>query len=154
MHYHECLTCYLDPRVRLEVAKIFIEIQISEVDRQRLFNCKTIVRSWSMHSIYSINHLNNVMLQAHDYTCSCMHCVNDVVRVCPNHAHVNSWQLITLEPCSNTNLLVEVEDDDSNWEATNVDNNQLAFELQVGDNFLVRANFVNEENHCFRCSSV
>jgi ABC-type metal ion transport system substrate-binding protein len=78
-----------------------------------------------------------------------MHCVDDVARVCPNHAHLNSWQLITLEPRSNTNLLVEVEDNDSNWEATSVDNNQLAFELQVGDNFVVRANFVNEEKLLF-----
>jgi len=74
-HYHECLTCYLDRRARLEVARKFIEIQISEVDRQHLINCKIVVGSWSMHSIHLINHLNNIMLQAQDYTCSCMHCV-------------------------------------------------------------------------------
>ncbi len=52
-------------------------------------------------------------------------------------------------PCSNTDLLVGAKDDDSNWEATSVDNNQLAFELQVGDNFVVRANLRNEEKTLF-----
>jgi hypothetical protein len=78
-----------------------------------------------------------------------MHCVDDVVKVCPNHAHVNSWQLVTLEPHSNTDLLMEAKDDDSNWEATSVDNNQLAFELQVGDNFVVHANLGNEKKPLF-----
>jgi hypothetical protein len=78
-----------------------------------------------------------------------MHCVNDVARVCPNCAHVNSWQLVTLEPCSNIDLLVETEDDDSNWEATSVNNNQLAFELQVGDNFVVGVDLGNEEKLLF-----
>ncbi len=54
-----------------------------------------------------------------------MHCVDDVARVCPNCAHVNSWQLVTLEPCSNIDLLMETEDDDSNyhqlvWTTTNL----------------------------------
>jgi hypothetical protein len=78
-----------------------------------------------------------------------MHCVDDMARVCPNHAHVNSWQLITLEPCSSIGLLVEAQDDDSNWEVINVGNTQLAFELQVGDNFVVHVDLENEEKPLF-----
>jgi len=64
-------------KARLEVASNFTKIQINEVDRQHLFYCRIVVGSWNMHSIHLINHLNNIMLQAEDYTCSCMHCVID-----------------------------------------------------------------------------
>jgi hypothetical protein len=45
-------------------------------------------------------------------------------------------------------MLVEVNDDNTNWEAS-LNNNQLAFELQVGDNFVVCAELKNEENSLF-----
>jgi hypothetical protein len=46
-------------------------------------------------------------------------------------------------------MLVEVNDDNTNWEAS-PNNNQLAFELQVGDNlFVVCAELENEENSLF-----
>jgi hypothetical protein len=44
---------------------------------------------------------------------------------------------------------VEAKDDDSNWEATSVDNNQLAFEFQVGDNFVVRVDLENKKKPLF-----
>ncbi len=45
-------------------------------------------------------------------------------------------------------MLVEVNDDNTNWEVA-PDNNQLAFELQVGDNFVMCAEFENEEDSLF-----
>ncbi len=71
-----------------------------------------------------------------------------MVGVCPNQAHVKSWQLITLEPCSSIDMLVEVNDDNTNWEV-GPNNNQLAFELQVGGNFVVCVEVGNEENSLF-----
>jgi hypothetical protein len=45
-------------------------------------------------------------------------------------------------------MLVEVNDDNTNWEV-GPDNNQFAFELQVGDNFVVCAELENEEYSLF-----
>jgi hypothetical protein len=42
--------------------------------------------------------------------------VDDVVGISPNQAHVNPWKAIRLVPCSNTILLVEACDDETNWE--------------------------------------
>jgi len=63
--------------------------------------------------------------------------VDDVVGICPNQAHVNPWKAIRLVPCSSTILLVEACDDETDWEAVGFNNNQLAFKLQVGDNFAI-----------------
>jgi hypothetical protein len=45
-------------------------------------------------------------------------------------------------------MLVEINDDNTNWEAS-PNNNQLAFELQVGDKFVVCTKLENEENSLF-----
>jgi hypothetical protein len=45
-----------------------------------------------------------------------MHYVDDVVRICPNQAHVNPCKAIRLVPCSSMDLLVEAYDDETNWE--------------------------------------
>jgi hypothetical protein len=74
--------------------------------------------------------------------------VDDVAIVCPNQVYVKHWQLVTLEPCSNIDMLVEVNDDNTNREA-GPNNNQLAFELQVGGNFVVYVELGNEENSLF-----
>jgi len=50
-------------RARLEVAKNRIKIQVCEVDRQRLYNCKTIYGSRNMHFVHFVSHFNNVLLQ-------------------------------------------------------------------------------------------
>jgi len=42
--------------------------------------------------------------------------VDDVVGICPNQVHVNPWKAIRLVPCSNTILLAEACDDETNWE--------------------------------------
>jgi hypothetical protein len=63
--------------------------------------------------------------------------VDGVVGICPNQAHVNPWKAIRLVPCFSTDLLVEAYDDETNWEVVVFNNNQLAFELQVGDNFVI-----------------
>jgi hypothetical protein len=63
--------------------------------------------------------------------------VDDVVGICPNQAHVNPWKTIRLVPCSSMDLLVETYDDETNWEVVVFNNDQLAFELQVGDNFVI-----------------
>lgn len=44
---------------------------------------------------------------------------------------------------------MEAKDDNSNWESTSVDNDQLAFELQVGYNFAIHVELENEKRSLF-----
>jgi hypothetical protein len=62
-----------------------------------------------------------------------------------NKSHVSPWKLLTLEPMKNTDVVQEAEEEvDSAWIAE-PDDNFLASQLQVGDNFAVPAELGNAE---------
>jgi len=62
--------------------------------------------------------------------------------------YVQPWKLITLELCDVTNVICDIEFDDSNWGMEGGSNN-LAYDLEVGDNFAVRVEAGNAEKADF-----
>jgi len=58
------------------------------------------------------------------------------------------WKLVTLEPCDATYVLCDIELDDSNW-GTGSGSNNLASDLEVGDNFAMRAKAGNAKGADF-----
>jgi hypothetical protein len=135
------------PLARRPVDRHFWEIPLEGgVDRSNPMNCRTVDGSRSMHSIRSVSHTNNVLLEARDYSCFCERCVFNVQEIpCPSTTHVSPWRLLTLEPTDSSEALQEPEETDPDWEAE-PDEHFLASELQVGDHFAVIAERGNIEN--------
>jgi hypothetical protein len=62
--------------------------------------------------------------------------------------YVCPWKLVTLKPCDASDVLCDIELDNSEWGMGGGSNN-LASGLQVGDNFAVRAKAENEKGADF-----
>jgi hypothetical protein len=43
-----------------------------EVAQEQERNCKTVYGSRSLHSVCSVNHMNNVLLEAREFSCFCL----------------------------------------------------------------------------------
>lgn len=127
------------PRAKRVVEWHFHLIEKTEVCRKNPLACRTVPGSRSMHSIRSVSHTNNVLLQCRDYSCFCRACVSvHAFGRCPNHLHVAPWKLVTLDPRRADEAVQEEEDLDREWTAA-PDSNLLASELLVGDHFAILA---------------
>lgn len=51
-----------------QLQQMFCEIKVGDVNRNHGFDCRTIIGSHSMHSICSMSHRNNVLLQVKDFS--------------------------------------------------------------------------------------
>jgi hypothetical protein len=138
------------PKARRLVNRHFIEIGQNEVLRTDPLDCKTVPGSRSMHSIRSISRWNNTLLECRDFSCFCDHCLDGVPGVCPHKPHASPWKLITLEPIKSTDIVQESEEEEVDLEWTaELDDNFLASQLQVGDNFAVPVEPGNAEGADF-----
>jgi hypothetical protein len=144
-------TTYLEAR-RL-VDRHFKLIGEFEVAREQERNCKTVYGSRSLHLVRSVNHLNNFLLEAREFSCFCPQCVTGTGGNCLKGSHASPWQLITLEPVNSDDVLQEFGDADQEWPSV-VDDNIYASELVVGDNFAVFAEPRNSEGVDFLSSNV
>ena len=136
------------PRAKLEVDRVCWEVKKDDVRRDRGYNARTVDGSRSMHSIRSISHFNNVMLECRDFSCFCSNCIGGLGTTCSNSAYVQPWKLITLEPCDAEDVLCDPEYNDTTW-GIGGDSNDLAAQLQVGDNFAILAEPNNDEGTQF-----
>jgi hypothetical protein len=52
-----------------QLQRVFLEIKARDVNRNHGFDCRTVIGFHSIHSICSMNHRNNVLLQVRDFSC-------------------------------------------------------------------------------------
>jgi hypothetical protein len=103
--------------MRKDVHRVYREIGKTEVDKmKRVFNCKTIPGSRSMHSVRSMSHSNPKLIECCDYSCFCIFCMFGEGTTCPNRSHVGNWNLVTIEPCDAGDAREEPEEEDPDWE--------------------------------------
>jgi hypothetical protein len=127
------------PGARRVVCRHFHLIGKTEVSRVKDMACNTIQGSRSMHSIRSVSHQNNVLLECRDFSCFCLACVaRNSIEVCPRRSYATPWRLITLEPSSSKEVVQELEEVDPDW-SKGPDENILASELETGDHFAILA---------------
>jgi hypothetical protein len=133
------------PKAKRVVHRNFREIGEEEVVRTDPLDCKTIPGSRSMHCIRSVSHSNHVLLECRDFSCFCDHYYERVPGECSNKSHVSPWKLLTLEPVRSTNAVQETKlEAQQDWTGE-ADDNYIASQLQVGDNFAVPAELGNTE---------
>jgi hypothetical protein len=134
---------------RREVKRNFHEIKESMVDRHHGFNCRTVKGSRSLHSVRSMSHSNNVLLETRALACFCTGCVDPKPGLlCVSTSHVPPWKLVTLQPCAADDAECEVELRTDVW-GNPGDSNELASMLDVGDNFAVKAESNDGEGASF-----
>ncbi|KAG0631145.1 hypothetical protein M758_1G230800 [Ceratodon purpureus] len=144
------------PNAKQHVVRHFHLIGLSEVPRDKPLACQTVPGSRSLHSIRSVSHTNNVLLECRDFCCFCSACGRGESGVCANAAHVRPWELVTLQPLSSDDAVQESEDPDPSWIVETGDN-ILAAECQVGDHFAIVADPNNldepgEEFYVLQCT--
>ena len=140
--------------LRCFVNKVFQDLKVEDIDRRRPLDCKTVSSSRSMHFVRFVDNSNNILLLGQDFTCTCDPCDYCVSRDYSNVDHTQSWRLITLEPTSISDAVEDVSEETLQWDDA-IDNNDLAFELQVGDNFAVQmkdGNAKGVEFYILRCT--
>lgn len=130
------------PNARRQVSRHFHLVGLTDVPRDKPLACKTVPGSRSMHSIRSVSHTNNVLLECRDFCCFCPACARHGSGVCLNAAHASPWDLVTLHPLSSTDAVQESEDPDPSWIVETGDN-ILASECEVGDHFAIVADPAN-----------
>jgi len=59
--------------------KVSWEVKERDLNRTQGFDCKSIVRFWSMHSMQAISALNNILLEVRDFSCLCHHYIEVVL---------------------------------------------------------------------------
>ena len=134
---------------RREVIRHFHDIKENDVDRQHSFNCRTVKGSRGLHSVRSMGHSNNVLLETRPLACFCDGCVEPKPGLfCVSTSHVPPWKLVTLQPCAADDAECDVELRTDVW-GNPGDSNELASMLDVGDNFAVKAESDDEEGASF-----
>jgi hypothetical protein len=104
--------------------------------------------------VHSVNHLNNVLLEACEFLGFCPQCVTGTSGNCLKGSHTSPWQLITLEPVNSDHVLQGFGDANQEWPSV-LDDNIYASELVVGDNFAIFAEPGNSEGvdfFVFQCT--
>jgi len=122
-----------------------MEIKVGEVNRTHGYNCQTIVGPRSLHSMWFVGHANNVLLETKNFSCFYDKCVDDIVeRDCDSKLHVSPWTLLTLQPYNSSNAYCDIE---TNGPVRGNDgkSNDLVMDLEVGDNFAIKAKVGNVE---------
>lgn len=95
--------------------------------------------------MWSISHVNNVLLETREFSCFCDKCVDDIVEGdCDSKLHVSPWTLLTLRPCLSFDAHCDIETNGASW-GNDGENNDLAMDLEVGDNFTIKAKASNVE---------
>jgi len=131
-----------------QLQRVFWEIKVGDVNRNHGFDCRIVIGSHSMHSIRSMSHRNNVLLQVRDFSYFCCHCINGTPSAYVSIDYVKPWKLVSLKPCDTSNVLCDMELDDLAW-GMGSGRNGFAANLEVGDNFTIRAKARNEEGADF-----
>ena len=126
------------PSARQHVVRHFYLIGLNDVPRDKPLACQTVPGSRSMHSIRSVSHTNNVLLECRDFCCFCPACARGGSGGCTNKQHARPWELVMLQPLSSNDAVQESEDPDPSW-IVETDGNILASECQVGDHFAIVA---------------
>lgn len=134
------------PGARKEVIRHFHLIGVTDVVRDKPLACQTVPGSRSMHSIRSVSHSSNVLLECRDFCCFCPACQRHGSGTCVNSAHARSWELVTLQPIASNDIVQEPEEADPDWIAES-DDNSLAAECQVGDHFAIVADTENPDDN-------
>jgi len=78
-----------------QLQQVFLEIKVGDVNRNHGFDCRKVIGFHSMHSIHSMSHHNNVLLQVKDFSCFCGHCINGTLGVCVSIDYVKPSKLVT-----------------------------------------------------------
>lgn len=93
------------PGARKEVIRHFHLIGVTDVVRDKPLACQTVPGSRSMHSIRSVSHSSNVLLECRDFCCFCPACQRHGSGTCVNSAHARSWELVTLQPIASNDIV-------------------------------------------------
>jgi hypothetical protein len=126
------------PLARWIVHRHFILIGLKEVPRDKPLACQTVLGSRSMHSIRSVSHTNNILLECRDHSCFCPCCVLGAPGTCPHRTHVEPWKMETLQPIISKDAVQEPEEEDPDGKKE-PEENLIAAVLSVGDHFAVLA---------------
>lgn len=126
------------PLARRIVHRHFILIGLKEVPRDKPLKCQTVLGSRSMHSIRSVSHTNNILLECHDHSYFCPYFALGALGTCPHRTHVEPWKMETLQSIISKDVVQEPEEEDPDWEKE-LDENLIAAALSVGDHFAVLA---------------
>jgi len=79
-----------------QLQQVFLQIKVGDVNRNHGFDCRTIIGFHSMHSIRSMSHHNNVLLQVKDFSCFYCHCINGTLGVYVSIDYIKPSKLATL----------------------------------------------------------
>lgn len=133
------------PAARRQIDRNFHLVGAKEVPRDKPLACQTVSGTRSMHSIRSVNHTNNVLLEVRDFSCFCSACVRHGTGVCIAALHAEPWRLVTLQPIVSGDAMQEVEDSELDW-SVEPDENVLAAGCAVGDHFAIIADTENPDD--------
>jgi hypothetical protein len=98
------------------VDRNFIEIKVGEVNKTRGYNCRIVAGFRSLHSMQSISHASNVLVESREFSCFCDKCIDDLPkRDCSSKSHVAPWTLVTLQPCSSPNAHCDIDIHGAGW---------------------------------------
>ncbi len=73
-------------------------MKLDDVGRKFAWDCKSILGSRLVHSIYSISHIDVTLLNMRQLACFCLECMDNNAGFCENKFHVQPWMLHMLEP--------------------------------------------------------
>jgi hypothetical protein len=91
-----------------------------------------------INEAYGLGQVCNVLLQVRDFSCFCCHCIDGTTSVCVSIDYIKPLKLVTLEPCDTFDVLRDMELADLAW-SMGSRNNGLVVDLEVGDNFTIKA---------------
>lgn len=124
------------------VSRVFWEIELGDVEREKNWDVKAVKNTRSMHSVSAYSEHDTTALRIRSLSCFCSACKQEKWRRCVSKSHVPFWTYLILEPTEEG----EDDDDEINEDAAYEGHyDTLSQALIVGDNFVVIAPNDNEE---------
>jgi len=75
------------------------------VDRSKGWECETLNDNRKMLQVRSVSHKDPTLLQCHELSCFCVHCVDQNAKfLCEALSHVPKWSLKRLKPLNTTDV--------------------------------------------------
>lgn len=128
---------------RRDVKHNFFEVKEKEMNKMNRYNYKIVKGSRSFRLVGFVSHENVLLLDTREFACFCDTCIDDLRDVeCHSSSYVASLNLVKMQTYSAMDGECDVETNLSAW-GNDGDSYDLARELYVGDNFVVRAKAQN-----------
>ena len=145
------------------VKRIFMEIQATDVLRDKEWGCKRVNGSRSLHCVNGWSNIDNCALRCRSLSCFCEFCMSRRWRRCLNITHVDSWEYRTLKPLDGDDSSSDQSSDNEGSDQSSDDegsdlpmyaghHDAISDALCVGDTFATNAHEEGADFYLLKCS--